>query len=66
MANKKSILIKTLAAFYLVMLLIAAGFMFEWMFKLPTIKYNDFAKYYTMAKSSLLMRATNFTTASIS
>lgn len=50
MANKKHIAIRTLAALYLTMLVIAAGFMFEWMFKLPTIKYHDYAKYYTMAK----------------
>ncbi|HIA54308.1 MAG TPA: DUF2029 domain-containing protein [Candidatus Melainabacteria bacterium] len=50
MANKKHLAIRTLAALYLTMLVTAAGFMFEWMFKLPTIKYHDYAKYYTMAK----------------
>lgn len=50
MTSKKDILIRTIAVLYLTMLAIAAAFMFEWMFKLPTIKYHDYAKYYTMAK----------------
>ncbi len=48
--RRKNILIRTVAALYLAVLAIMTCFMFEWMFKLPTVQYHDFAKYYTAAK----------------
>ncbi|PZM85170.1 MAG: hypothetical protein DKT66_03040 [Candidatus Melainabacteria bacterium] len=48
--NKKDTLIRALAALYLAILAVITCFMLEWMFKLPTIKYHDYAKYYAAAK----------------